>query len=71
MYELRGFSGVDRIYINSSHFESAFESSYIQAATDNTEEKVEVAAKMSLAALIIHELGHVMFRQVRQTVCNP
>lgn len=64
--ELRGFSGLDEIYIHSTYFQSKFETSYTNAKEEDCA-RVEIPAKMSLIALSIHEFGHVRLRQVRQT----
>ncbi|XP_037030771.1 uncharacterized protein LOC119070514 isoform X2 [Bradysia coprophila] len=61
---LRGFSGLFLIYINCAHFETEFRTSYTEAERDDFDtERVELAAKMSLIALIIHEFGHIKLRQ--------
>ncbi|XP_037051551.1 uncharacterized protein LOC119085306 [Bradysia coprophila] len=61
--ELRGFSGLNTIYINCEHYQNAFEMSFKNAERFNLVERVELASKMSLIALAIHEFGHIKLRE--------
>lgn len=60
---LRGFSGLNEIFINANHFRTKFDS--FASDSDQDLGLLQLLAKMDIICVTIHELAHVMFRKVK------
>lgn len=66
--ELHGFSGLDRIYLNATYFNSKFQNNQKKAERKLMNEStgiLDFIGQMEIIALSIHEFAHVCLRKVR------
>lgn len=58
---LRGFSGVNEIFINADHFQKKFDAFKVDLDSDVV--LLDLLAKMDIISVTIHEISHVMIRK--------
>lgn len=66
--ELHGFSGLDRIYLNATYFNTKFQNNQKKAERKLMNEStgiLDFIGQMEVIALSIHEFAHVCLRKVR------
>lgn len=66
--ELHGFSGLDRIYLNATYFNTKFQNNQKKAGRKLMNEStgiLDFIGQMEVIALSIHEFAHVCLRKVR------